>query len=330
MSFSLSFKKLKSGWNASPGPRTKRQYLTLYIKALAMGIADVIPGVSGGTIAFITGIYEDLLNAIASLRKESLTELFKGNIDRALAILHLRFLFTLIFGVLTSILIFSRLMHFLITEYAIYTWSFFFGLILASIPMLSKKTSNYLESKNIGSFLIGTVFAFFVVGMIPVETPQGLWFIFICGFIGITAMILPGISGSFLLLILGKYEFITAAVKNPLAEGSFVIIAAFALGALTSLLSISKGLAYLYRKYTDVTISFLSGVLLGSLRKIWPWKETLETKLIGGKLRVIKEINIFPQVDSVFLTAFIAACFGVFIIFLLNKQDSSKNKRAQI
>lgn len=317
----------KQAWLESPGPRTRIEYVSLFLKAMLMGIADLIPGVSGGTIAFITGIYESLLNAISSLKTNLIKDVLKFDFKTVIASVHIRFISTLLLGVLTSIFVFARLMHYLITEQAIYTWSFFFGLILASVFMLATEVKNFFAGKNLLSFILGAAFAYFFVALIPVQTPNALWFIFICGFVGITAMILPGISGSFLLLILGKYEYITAAIKNPFAGKNIVTIIVFALGALASLLSVSKLLSYFYNRYPNLTVSFLTGVLLGSLRKVWPWKQTLETTVIRGKTYILKEANIIPSMDYHFVICLICALVAIGLLSFFHYFQIQKNKK---
>lgn len=292
---------------------------SLYFKGMFMGIADLIPGVSGGTIAFITGIYERLLNAIASLNSQNIKLLFRGQLKEFFSSVPLTFMATLMAGIMTSVILFSRLMHYLVTEQRVYTWSFFFGLVLASVPLLSKQVDKPFCMKNNLFFVFGALLSFFIVGLIPIQTPNDSWFIFLCGLIAISAMILPGISGSFLLLMLGKYEFITSAIKNPFAEGNMIILVVFSLGALTSLLSFCKGLSWTYKRFKFQTISFLSGVLLGSLRKLWPWKETVSSKIIRGKTYILEEANILPEITTATTWALLLIVFGIVLILWLDK-----------
>ena len=268
--------------HASPGPRSKRDYITLYIKGLVMGIADLIPGVSGGTIAFITGIYESLLAAASSVKKDVFGDLLKFDVKNAVSKVHTRFIITLGLGIGTAIFSFSRLMHYLINTHPIPTRSAFFGLIGASSIILFRQ----LQSKGITSLafiLLGTVLAYIFVSLVPVETPTDFWFIYLCGAIAVTAMILPGISGSFLLLILGKYEYVTGAIKSPFAEANIGILLIFMAGMITGLLSFSNLLHSLMKSYREPTMAFLTGILIGSLKKIWPWKIVVESKTIRDK-----------------------------------------------
>ena len=212
----------------SYGPSEKKGIIILYMKGLVMGIADLIPGVSGGTIAFITGIYDDLLTAISKVNGSFFKKLFSKNFNEALEESSAKFLIILMSGIGTSIILFARLMHYLMEHHAIPTWSLFFGLILASITALSKNVKK-IVGVNLFWIVLGGMFAYGVVSLVPVETPENYGFIFFCGFIAIMAMILPGLSGSFLLLILGKYQFITGAIKSPFADNNIVIMLIFSL-----------------------------------------------------------------------------------------------------
>ena len=270
---------------------------------MAMGVADLIPGVSGGTIAFISGIYDQLLQA---LRPEKLS---KANVC---------FLGTLGLGIGTSIVLFSRLVHHLLAHYAIFTWSFFFGLIAASVVLLLRDTVAPLRALKVSSLLLGIVGGFFITGLVPVETPESLWFIALTGFVAISAMILPGLSGSFLLLILGKYELILSVLKNPFKGNHLVVMACFAAGCILGLLTLSRVLSSLLKKYPMAMVSFLAGLLIGSLRKIWPWKEVVETMIVGGKEKVIQTQNILPPLSSEVVYAFLWAVIGVVAILLID------------
>ncbi len=284
-----------------------------------MGVADLIPGVSGGTIAFITGIYPKLLDSVNSLNPDNFKRFLKLDFKGLKENIPFAFIGTLLCGIFTSIILLSKLMHYLITEQKVYTWSFFFGLVFLSIPVLYKKLNRPWALDHIGFLIVGTIVSYFVVGMIPIETPNHLSFIVLCGFIGISAMILPGISGSFLLLILGKYELITSALKNPASIESLEIIIAFSIGAGLSLISLCRVLAYGYNKFPNSTMALLTGVLLGSLRKLWPWKEVTQSKVIREKTYIIAEQNIFPTIDSGFYLAVFIMVVGAVIIFLLEK-----------
>ena len=303
---------------ASPGPHYKKDYFLLYVKGLAMGVADLIPGVSGGTIAFITGIYENLLAAITSFKKDVLYDLLKFNCKIAVSKIHTRFILTLILGIGTAVFSFSHLMHYLMNTYPIPTWAAFFGLIGASSIVIFRQLK-FKGMASLSFILLGAVFAYLLVGLVPIDTPTDFWFIYLCGIIAITAMILPGISGSFLLLILGKYEYITGALKSPFIGTNISTLFIFSAGMVTGLFTFSKVLHFLMTFYKDKTMAFLTGVLVGSLRKVWPWKEVLESKIIRGKYRVIQEVNIRPpSIDGEFFLALLLIILSLIVVFYLD------------
>lgn len=309
----------------SKGPETPKEAMHLYFKGMAMGVADLIPGVSGGTIAFIVGIYEDLLAAVSSVNKQTLVRFRSDGFFAALETIHIKFGIVLFAGIMTSMLLLARVMHYLITEQPIVTWSFFFGLICASIPLIWKQVPKGKNHIRLIFLTLGTIFAYVVVGMIPVTTPDAPWFITLCGIIGISAMILPGISGSFLLLMMGKYEMITGALKNPTNSYNFQVLILFSIGTVTGLLAFSRILKYLLERFRIQTMTFLTGVLIGSLRKVWPWKEVLETKVIRGKTRILREANILPaQIDIEVILGFILFIVGIILIYLLDTKTKEK------
>lgn len=288
-----------------------------------MGSADVIPGVSGGTIALITGIYEDLLAAIKSINTRALKLFLSGDVKGALALVHVRFLFFLFIGIGTAIVSLARLMNYLINNHPVQTWSLFFGLIVASILIVGKKVSPWNISAVI-SFFTGTVAAWLIVALIPVTTPETLWFLFLSGFIAICAMLLPGLSGAFILLILGKYEYLTATLKNPFLPGNALIIIVYCAGTAAGILCFSRFLKWLLDRWHNATLAFLTGLMAGSLRKIWPWKETLESIVIRGKPHVLREQNILPpDFGSPFLLALLLAVIGVVVVLALDRLSRS-------
>ena len=202
----------KQAFCNSPGPTTYFEAVILFLKGICMGAADIIPGVSGGTIAFITGVYQSLINAIASFDLKALRMVLKLDIKNALAHVHLRFIIILFSGVSLAILSTASLMHNLLEHHPIPTWAGFFGLIMGSIFIVFKEIKSWNLSRIV-LVILGFCGAWKICGLIPVDTPETWWFIYLCGIIGICAMILPGISGSFLLLVLGKYYYITGAIK---------------------------------------------------------------------------------------------------------------------
>ena len=241
----------KDAFFASPGPVTARKALILSLKGLCMGSADVIPGVSGGTIALITGIYKDLLGALKSFDWQAVQKILVVDIKGALASVHIRFVLALFTGIIIAVLSLARLMNYLLHYHPVPTWSFFFGLITASIFVVGKKVVNWYGRAGI-SFLVGIFVASIIVNLIPITTPEELWFIFFCGIVAICAMILPGISGAFILLILGKYEFITATLKNPFLFQNIIVILVFCFGCAIGLAGFSRVLNNLLEKYNNL------------------------------------------------------------------------------
>ena len=307
----------KKAWMTSPGPKTFTEHAYLFFKGVGMGTADIVPGVSGGTIAFITGIYEALLTAIASINIRLVLQVLRLNLKPALAGLHLRFLVTLVCGIALAVISTSHLMHYLLTEHAVQTWSVFFGLITASILVVAHSINKRFTS--FPALILGAILAYGITGLIPLYTPEEPWFIFFSGMIAICAMILPGLSGSFILLILGKYAFITAALRNPVNPDNLEIIFIFIAGCLVGILGFSRILRYGLARWHDYTLALLTGIMLGSMRKVWPWKITLESQIIRGKEHVLREENVWPLLDFEFGIALLLMLTGFMLVMLLDK-----------
>jgi len=305
-------------WMTGPGPGSWREAGVLWLKGFCMGTSDIIPGVSGGTIAFITGIYGQLLAAIASIDLQAIKRAVTFDLKGALARVHLRFLLALMLGIGIAIVSTARLMHFLLAHHPVPTWSLFFGLIAGSILFVGKRIDRWAVG---GPFLVaGAVGAFFLVGMIPRNTPETWWFVFISGMIAICAMILPGISGSFILLILGKYMYVTGAVKNPFAGESLAILGVFGLGAGVGIAGFSRLLKWLLARYECATMAVLTGFMLGAMRKIWPWQEAVRTAVIDGKEKVLETELVLPgAVDGEFFLAVGLAVAGFCAVFALER-----------
>jgi putative membrane protein len=309
---------------ASPGPRTAKQAAFLAAKGVCMGAADTVPGVSGGTIALITGIYENLLAAVKSANTKMMGRLLRLDGKGALAEFHLRFLLVLSCGIAAAVVSLARLMNHLIHHHPQMTASLFFGLIVASIWVVGRKAGRWGPAEA-ASFFIAAAAAYYIVSLVPAETPESSGFIFLSGMIAICAMILPGLSGAFILLILGKYEFITATLKNPLDPGNMGIILVFAAGCLLGLAGFSRVLKHFLDTWHSQTLAFLTGLMTGSLRKIWPWKEAMEKRMVGGELRVIEEQNILPAaVDGDVLMALALMGIGFAAVMGLEKLSGAK------
>lgn len=251
--------------------RKLKDYLMLSVKGMCMGAADVVPGVSGGTIAFITGIYDELINSIKSINAASLKMFFTGKWGEFWKMINGKFLLFLLAGIGISVFSLAKIITWLLVAYPVLVWSFFFGLVLASTWFVGKDVKERNWKTGLG-FLLGAALAFYITVATPAETPSHFLFIFLCGAIAICAMILPGISGSFILVLLGKYFFIMEAVKTL----DLKVIAIFGIGACVGITSFSRLLSYALSHMRNITLAVLSGFMLGSLNKVWPWKETIE------------------------------------------------------
>lgn len=274
--------------------RQAKDYMMLVLKGIGMGVADVIPGVSGGTIAFISGIYEELIGSIKSINFKSLRLLFTAQFASFFSAINGWFLLSVFGGVAISIFSLAQLMKWLLTNHPIPVWSFFFGLILIS-AFYVLRSAGRLRLTSWASLLAGVVIAWVITTISPTTTPDAWWFIFLAGAIGICAMILPGISGAFILLLLGKYLFMITAIS----ELNIPVILIFVAGAATGLILFSNFLSWLLKNYRTGTIALLAGFMIGSLNKVWPYKLTV-TSITGshGELVPLTERNVLPAVYS--------------------------------
>ncbi len=263
----------------------------LVLKGCAMGAADVVPGVSGGTIAFITGIYEELINSIKSIDLQALKLLLTFKLAEFWKKINGTFLLSVVGGIAISIFSLAKLMTWLLVNHPIYIWSFFFGLIIISSVLVAKEIKKW-DIFTIISLLAGAAAAYTITVMSPASTPNTWWFIILSGAIAICAMILPGISGAFILLLLGKYTYILTAVSN-LDVGTILL---FVVGAAAGIISFSHLLSWLLKNYHTLTVALLTGFMVGSLNKVWPWKHTLETYIdTHGVEQVLVETNVSPE-----------------------------------
>jgi len=268
-----------------------RNFIILSIKGFLMGAANVIPGVSGGTMALILGIYEELINAIRSINLKFVRCITHFNIKEALSSVSWPFLVPISLGVLLATFSLAEVLSWLLDRYPVIVWSFFFGLIVSSVITVSRVIKQW-RILTIVAIVVGTITAYGLFGVIPVSTPNAPWFIFVSGFIAICAMILPGISGAYILVLLGKYHYILKALNNKDFFTLFIIGA----GALVGLISFAQILGWLLKKYHDLTMAILIGLMCGSLRKIWPWKETVTTFIDShGKEIPSLQSNVIPS-----------------------------------
>jgi putative membrane protein len=270
--------------------RTLVNYVLLVVRGMAMGAADIIPGVSGGTVAFITGIYEELVNSIKSINLSLFKTLFNKGIAAAWKQVNGNFLISVVAGIFISLFTLARVLSWLLSNHQMLVWAVFFGLIVGSAIFVGK-TINKWGSTTILALVGGTLVAFYITIATPASTPDGLFFIFLSGSIAICAMILPGISGAFILLLLGKYQYMLTAVKNL----QVIDLAVFAAGCVIGVIAFSNVISWLFRKYRDATLSLLTGFMIGSLNKLWPWKQILVTGINSkGEEIPLIEKSILP------------------------------------
>ena len=298
-------------------------YLIISSKGLAMGAADAVPGVSGGTIAFISGIYEELINTISNVNVSLFKTLFKDGIKPFWKQLNGNFILALLSGVIISFVSFMKLAKYLLEHHPVLIWSFFFGLIVASIYFVGKQITKW-NIATIITLIIGAVIAFYISKLPSLGTNENHWFLFMAGAIAICAMILPGISGSFILIILGAYKTLSDAIHD--IDLKKIII--FVLGAIVGLLSFSHVLKWLFKHYHNITLALLTGFIFGSLNKVWPWKETLtwHTNSEGIKTPLLQE-SISPisfDGNNQIVFAIILMILGFLTIFMLEKLGSKK------
>lgn len=298
--------------------RGLKDYALLTLKGMSMGAADVVPGVSGGTIAFIVGIYDELIDSIKSINAQSLKMFFTGRWRAFWKMINGNFLFFLLAGIGISVFSLAKVITWLLTDHPILVWSFFFGLVLASTWFVGKDIKEW-NWKTILGFIVGGVVAFYITVATPAETPSNLLFIFLCGAIAICAMILPGISGSFILVLLGKYFFIMEAVKTL----DIKIIVIFGAGACIGITTFSRVLSYALKHFRNITLAVLTGFMLGSLNKVWPWKKTVETFIDSyGVEKPLIETNIWP--DQYLLEAIVLMLVGFLLVYFLEKLSNRK------
>ena len=295
-----------------------KSMLFLYLKGAAMGAADIVPGVSGGTIALITGIYEELISSIKNINSKLFKILLKNGIKEFWSALNGNFLLVLLTGIFTSVILLAQVIVFLLVNHEFKLWGFFFGLIIASAFLILKD----IQSHNIKSILL-MLFGILIAATISLSSttsfPNSDIFIFITGSIAITAMILPGISGSFILLLLSKYEFIINAIK----DFDIRVILVFGLGCICGLLIFSRFLHFLFQNYKDNLLSVLSGFLIGSLIKIWPFRMVIETRIdsdgIEEAMITQPVIPTSQDIESI-LMFLLFSIFGCLLITLIQKK----------
>ncbi|WP_369048901.1 DUF368 domain-containing protein [Tenacibaculum sp. UWU-22] len=299
--------------------RTLKDYIVIVLKGMSMGAADVVPGVSGGTIAFISGVYEELLNSISNINLKLLKTLKNEGFAAAWKQLNGNFLLALLTGIFISILSLAKLIKWILENKPVLLWSFFFGLVLASILYIAKQVTKW-DTLGVFLLIISAAVAYFITTLNPlVSENSSSVFLFFAGAIAICAMILPGISGAFILVLLGAYKPILTAVNNR----DLGTVAVVGLGAIVGLLSFSRILKWLFAHYKNYTLVFLTGFVVGSLNKIWPWKETLTWRINSHGIKVpLKQQSISPfsfQGDNQLFFSILLAILGFCLILVLEK-----------
>jgi putative membrane protein len=302
--------------------RTLNDYLGLLARGFAMGSADVVPGVSGGTMAFILGIYEELIFSIRALaRKDFWQALLKFQLKEAFEAINLYFLIAVGSGIILAFLSLAKGLKWMLDHQPLLLWSFFFGLVVASVITVARRIKQWTLGLVL-ALAVAALGAFLLVGAIPAQTPDTALYIFLSGALASCAMILPGISGAFILLLLGKYQFALDAVNNRSLMGLLLLGAGAAIGLIT----FAQILSWVFRKYHDLTVAVLTGFMLGSLRKLWPWQEVVDfiVDSHGEKIPTVIH-NYLPamQINGHFnieiITVLALAAVGFALVMLLDK-----------
>lgn len=285
--------------------------LSLVLKGMAMGIAEVIPGVSGGTIAFITGIYEKLINTIKAFSPALIKTFQQEGFGGVWEKVNGNFLLSLLVGMAGGVVIGVFGVTHLLEEYPLHLWGFFFGLIIASAIYIGRQVESW-GAKEIVGLLLGTALAYYITIASPASGNEALWFVFLSGMIAISALILPGISGSFILLLMGMYTYVLPKVRTALTTfetESLIVVGVFAMGCLVGITSISRVISWMFDHYKNVTLAVLTGFMVGSLNKVYPWRNTMEwvDKNTGeiltniqnyanpDDLKILREVSVSPS-----------------------------------
>lgn len=307
--------------------RTIKDYVLLYLKGFGMGGADVVPGVSGGTVAFITGIYQELLDSIKSFDVQAVNLLKSGRLKDLWQHVNGLFLVVLLSGIATSLLTLAQLVVYLLATYPIQVWSFFFGLIIISAILVFKEIRKW-DVLVVIFGLLGIGISYYITIAAPAETPTDLWFIFLAGAVAICAMILPGISGAFILLLFGKYEYILSSIK----EFDIKVVVVFVIGCATGLLSFVRLISWLLDRYYNMAVALLAGFMVGSLNKVWPWKNVLLYRVDShGVRKAVLEESVSPTTylevtgqDPKVLWAVLFMALGILLVVGIEKIANDK------
>jgi putative membrane protein len=299
------------------------KYLILLLKGVGVGAANVIPGVSGGTIALITNIFEPLIEAIKSLNIKAVKLLLSGQFKAFSEHIKLDFLTAVFLGVGLSIITFARLLDYLFVNYPVYTWAYFFGLILASVIFVGRTITRWNLSVII-AFLIGTGIAVLVAFMPIAGENASFWYLFLCGVVAVCSMILPGLSGSFVLILMGNYKLVMIDAVNNM---DFGILLPVALGAVIGLTAFSYFLSWILKSFKDQTLATLTGFILGSLSILWPWKHTI-TQTFGEKIKIVGYEHFIPEhFNTEVILAIVYMLLGVVSIWVIEKAADKKTTK---
>ena len=307
-----------------------KKYVILILKGFSMGAANVIPGVSGGTIALITGIYEELIDSLESFNIQALKLLLKGEFKTFISHINLKFLFAVFFGTALSIISLARVLEYFFKQNEQMVWSFFFGLIIASIYYVAKMINSWNIS-SIVFLLVGITFATSLAFLKPLSENSSSYYLFICGIVSVASMILPGLSGSYVLILMGNYHLIMLhSVSDPFSNLN--ILFPVILGSIIGFLTLAHSISYILKKHYDSTISLLTGFIVGSLLIIWPWKVPLETILVrNGDLKVISYNWILPDfvaIENIY--CFILILAGIAVVFLIEFLGKMNNSTSVV
>lgn len=296
-------------------PRTVRDYLSISLRGFLMGSADVVPGVSGGTVAFIAGVYEALIDAINAVNVRFIRRLLTLQWRAAFADFPWQFLLALGIGIAAAILTMAHFLSWALTHYETYVWGFFFGLIVASVVLVLKRVRRWTPPV-LAILILFAIAMYWLVGVTPHEMPHTPPFLFFSGALAICAMILPGISGAFILVLLGQYHYVLEAVVNQ----DWLTLILIAAGAVLGLLFFARVLKWLFSHHHDLTVAALIGLMIGSLRKIWPWKLTLQSEIEpDGSVIPLVQQNILPDsLSPAVLTVVGLAVLGVVLVIGLD------------
>ena len=300
----------------------KEQFI-IFLKGLAIGTVTAIPGVSSGTIAMITGVFERIINALKSFDLKAVQLLHKGNFRKFIRHTDLIFLINLALGCLVAVISLAKLLETLFQNYPVYIWAYFFGLVFASVFILGKTIKKW-RPEYIAAFLAGVIFAIYIAVAAPGVENDSLLYLILCGAIAICCTILPGTSGAFVLLLMGNYRLVLGSINSLRLE----ILIPFAAGAIAGLIPFSHFLSWLLNRFRNPTIAVLTGFILGSLVTIWPWKtETLQ--LFGEKTKVIGYTWQWPQMNMEFAAALVCCILGIATIYLIESLTKTKKKRSK-